>query len=1155
MHSNRRNPVSRGALTLLLLGAAATPAAAQTAKHVPFFPHAGAAQQGFVRIVNAAAVDGTVTVTAVDDSGVRRGEVPVAVAAGAVVHFNSDDLENGNADKGIAAVGDGEGDWRLELASSLDFRAFAYLRTEDGFLASMHDLALGGDVPTFNPASNRNQASRLRLVNAENEAARVTIAGVDDHGNPGAGEVALVIPAGAAHTLTAAALETGGEGLTGALGDGAGKWRLTVRADRPIGVMSLLATPTGHVTNLSTRPPAASGQRQSIPVFAAADDAERQGFARVVNRTARAGEIAVTAIAADGTRRGPVPLAIGAGQTAHFNSDDLENGNPNKGLPRGVGDGAGDWRLELASSLRFEALGYMRTNDGFLTSTHDLAPQASLAPQAGDNHDVGTFNPASNRERESRLRIINAGSEAAEVSIRGIDDSGAARGAGVEITIPAGVAKTLTATTLEEGGEGMTGKLGDGVGKWRLTVTASQPIAVQSLLATPGGHLANLSTLPDANDHPRHVYIPDAGLRTAVFGALNKGADAVLTTDEMKTLVALDAQRANIANLRGIQYATELATLNLEANRITDLAPLATLTSLTNLWLFANDIKDISPLANLSRLSDLVIWYNRVSDLSPLAGLTALVHLSAGGNNITDISPLRGLTRLRYLYLEDNGIADISALANLTALEYLVLRDNRIADISPLANLTALVSLNLEGNRIADLGALRRLTNIRYLYLSSNRIADISVLSGFNNLETLTLEGNRVTDLQPLTSIGGAGANATVNVRENPLSDESLNTHIPALQRIGMTIQFSAPFADEDDFPNSRLTMLHADNVLVLHAAEDIGGNVLPFHTYANHVYRWFADEFDYLLFLSNLDDLPEGAHYYGVYLSVMNDTLGLGQNRFYTSRFGSAGKLRGVIHFPYRDGLLYGPGLHELHHAWGNYAVPSATGGHWGFSSANGQHGGFDRAELASLGENRYSAGSFGTFANGGNGVPYSPIELYFAGYVPPEEVPDLWFAPDGEWVIADDELVRTADGHAIFTAQDVRDYSINDIIAANGRRVPAMADAPWHHRAAVVLLVDDDHPATPAQLERVSEHVRQISHPQADSSALYNYYEATGGRGTITMNGLPALRRQTASTPTPPPSFGRPPPPQYCWITSDGRIVHRPPPTARPVERTRGD
>ena len=42
--------------------------------------------------------------------------------------------------------------------------------------------------------------------------------------------------------------------LQGALGDGAGKWRLTVESSEPILAMSLLASPTGHLTNLSTAP-------------------------------------------------------------------------------------------------------------------------------------------------------------------------------------------------------------------------------------------------------------------------------------------------------------------------------------------------------------------------------------------------------------------------------------------------------------------------------------------------------------------------------------------------------------------------------------------------------------------------------------------------------------------------------------------------------------------------------------------------------------------------------------------------------------------------------------------------------------------------------------------------------------------------------------
>ena len=70
----------------------------------------------------------------------------------------------------------------------------------------------------------------------------------------------LTVPARGARAVTARELESedargeAARDLDGALGDGAGKWRLAVTADRDIDVMSLLASPTGHLTNLSTAP-------------------------------------------------------------------------------------------------------------------------------------------------------------------------------------------------------------------------------------------------------------------------------------------------------------------------------------------------------------------------------------------------------------------------------------------------------------------------------------------------------------------------------------------------------------------------------------------------------------------------------------------------------------------------------------------------------------------------------------------------------------------------------------------------------------------------------------------------------------------------------------------------------------------------------------
>ena len=48
----------------------------------------------------------------------------------------------GNPTKGLSAsTGAGDGDWRLALDGTLDAEVLSYIRTKDGFLTAMHDLA------------------------------------------------------------------------------------------------------------------------------------------------------------------------------------------------------------------------------------------------------------------------------------------------------------------------------------------------------------------------------------------------------------------------------------------------------------------------------------------------------------------------------------------------------------------------------------------------------------------------------------------------------------------------------------------------------------------------------------------------------------------------------------------------------------------------------------------------------------------------------------------------------------------------------------------------------------------------------------------------------------------------------------------------------
>ena len=221
------------------------------------------------------------------------------------------------------------------------------------------------------------------------------------------------------------------------------------------------------------------------------DTAGIQGFLRIHNRSERDGEVTVHAIDDTGTHFGPVTFEIAAGHTGGFNSNDLEDGNAERGLPTGVGDGTDHWRLELVTELDIEARAYIRTTEGFVTSMHQVASEDALAE---NRYHVPFFNPASNLSIVSRLRVVNPGEEAAVVRIDAWDSHGEPGEETVTFTLGAGAATLLSSQQLEAGdSDAFAGRLGDGEGKWRLEVNAEHPLEIMGLLSTHSGHLTNLS--------------------------------------------------------------------------------------------------------------------------------------------------------------------------------------------------------------------------------------------------------------------------------------------------------------------------------------------------------------------------------------------------------------------------------------------------------------------------------------------------------------------------------------------------------------------------------------------------------------------------------------------------------------------------------------
>ena len=298
------------------------------------------------------------------------------------------------------------------------------------------------------------------------------------------------------------------------------------------------------------------------------------------------------------------------------------------------------------------------------------------------------------------------------------------------------------------------------------------------------------------------VEIPDPNLEKAIREALELPDGTVTTQREMLQLTNLAAWDSSIADLTGLEYATNLEVLNLINNRITDISLLANLTNLTHLYLGDNALPTIEPLAGLINLRVLDLYNAGVKDITPLANLTALESLVIVRNMIVDISPLVGLKNLKRLRLAENPIGDFTPLLELDAVELdldidlsrldqlnlvvevadpnlrqaireaLSLPDgvpltqlkmlhlteldawNRnIKDLTGFQYATNLENLYLWGNQIKDLPPLANLTKLRELNLAYNAVESVEPLAGLIQLRRLNLTLNRVQDITPLAHL------------------------------------------------------------------------------------------------------------------------------------------------------------------------------------------------------------------------------------------------------------------------------------------------------------------------------------------------------------------------------------------------------------------
>lgn len=266
--------------------------------------------------------------------------------------------------------------------------------------------------------------------------------------------------------------------------------------------------------------------------------------------------------------------------------------------------------------------------------------------------------------------------------------------------------------------------------------------------------------------------------------------------------------------------------------------------------------------------------------------------------------------------------------------------------------------------------------------------------------------------------------------------------------------------------------------------ARDLNGqvNVEPRAVVAKEFYRNFADRYDFLVVFSNFEFETGDAKAF--HLGVRNDVDGIGLQRFDNSaHFGSRGTLQSYIDMAALSRYNLSPGdprfeeamrvlSHELLHRWaahvkfmGRDGQPSTAllgkdDSHWSFM--------LDTGGSVEYG-NRWKDNGDGTFTSQPDRQFFSPLDLYLMGMLKKEEVPPFFY-------IENATLNPARLSESGVTISGVRrDVTIDQVVAAEGPRVPSADNAQKQFRVGFVLLTRPGVPVSDDELTDVNA-VRQV-------------------------------------------------------------------------------
>jgi uncharacterized repeat protein (TIGR01451 family) len=261
------------------------------------------------------------------------------------------------------------------------------------------------------------------------------------------------------------------------------------------------------------------------------------------------------------------------------------------------------------------------------------------------------------------------------------------------------------------------------------------------------------------------INIPDQSFRLKLIAlGIDTSGDGAIQQSEALTVTSLDIKSSNIASLNGLEFFSNLTSLDCRYNQIlsfnaTALTNLVTLdcsvnrlttllvNGLTQLQTLNCSINRLSTL-NLSGLNNLQALLFSSNNLSALnvSGLNSLQSIDLGHNPIASLNAVTGIpTTLKLLGVQGLGLTTLDVSA-FSTLETLYCGQNLFTSLNSITGLTPnLKALHCAHNQLTSLDATI-FPNLEQLYCGSNQIATLNI-TGLVHLKEFECRINQLTSL------------------------------------------------------------------------------------------------------------------------------------------------------------------------------------------------------------------------------------------------------------------------------------------------------------------------------------------------------------------------------------------------------------------------